>query len=358
MEQILLIRDYLINIYKRYETVVLFVVKFIAGLFIFGVINSIGYPMPQVAPFFVAPYGLPLVLLLSVLFAICPLSVSYGLMIINVGLQISASAGIAFFLVLFLLCVVFFYVRMAPEESALILGIYFAFWFRLPYIVPLLAGLYFRLTSIVPIVIGVFLWYFTPVAGELIQAGSGEDISFLELPTTFSSVYISVYDSVRGNESWVFTAFIFAMTVIIVYVISRASIDYAKEIAVGAGSVVCILGFILAALVADMPIQVFSMIFFAIVSGMIAIIVQFFDIVLDYQRAERVHFEDENNYYVVKVIPKVILSRRERVVRRITRPETTDGYDDETSDEAYGVSRHPYDRSRRENSGQRLWEND
>ena len=328
MEHALLIRDIAINFYKRYETIALFIIKFIIGLFIFNVINSIGHPMPQVAPFFMPPYGLPLVLLLSVLFAICPLPVGYGLIVVNIGLQISASAGIAFFLMLFLMCIAFFYVRIAPEESALILGIYFAFWFRVPYVVPIIAGLYFGLTSIVPIAIGVFLWYFTPLAAELVQLSSGEEISLIELPTTFSSVYTSVFDGIRGNESWIFTAFIFAMVVLVVYIISRASIDYAKQIAIGVGAAVSALSFILAALVANIAISIFSMLFFTLISAIIVLIVNFFDIVLDYQRAERVQFEDESNYYVVKVIPKVMVPRRERVVRQITQQDYNEWDDD------------------------------
>jgi hypothetical protein len=62
------------------------------------------------------------------------------------------------------------------------------------------------------------------------------------------------------------------------------------------------------------------MILGTIICGVIAVIIRFFDGILDYQRAESVQFEDDNNYYHVRIIPKVIMTKSQRSVKRI-RPQ-------------------------------------
>ncbi len=318
MEQVLQIREMFIYFLKKYETVILFVLKFFIGLFIFGLIFAIGHPMPQLAPFFSPPFGLPLLLLMGVLFAVCPVSVSYWLIILSIAVQTSSAVGIAALVFLFLICVMFFYVRLAPKESALILAVYFGFYFKIPYIVPLLAGLYFGITSIIPVAIGVFAWQFTPAVSEILKQESGAEVDILELPSMFSTVYLSVLDSISGKEGWIFTAFIFAMVILIVFAISKTTLDYAKEIAVGVGAVILIISFIVVAIVADIDVSILSVIFFTIISAIIVLVVRFFDVVLDYSRAETVQFEDENNYYTVKVVPKIFLTKRKSVVKKVS----------------------------------------
>jgi len=53
------------------------------------------------------------------------------------------------------------------------------------------------------------------------------------------------------------------------------------------------------------------------------VIVRCFDAILNYQRAESVQFEDDDNYYHVRIVPKVIIAKPQRVVKRI-RPEAAD----------------------------------
>jgi hypothetical protein len=61
---------------------------------------------------------------------------------------------------------------------------------------------------------------------------------------------------------------------------------------------------------------IFGTLFCTLIAGFIRL----FDPILDYQRAESVQFEDENNYYYVRVIPKISMTKRKRVVKRIRPP--------------------------------------
>ncbi|MCL2218132.1 MAG: hypothetical protein FWB91_14105, partial [Defluviitaleaceae bacterium] len=151
-----------------------------------------------------------------------------------------------------------------------------------------------------------------------------------ELPGRFSEVYAALVSSVTGSQTWIFTAVIFVMVIVLVHFVSRQAIDYAKEIAIALGCVMTIFGFIVAVLVTSEQISIGIMIMGTLVCGIIAAIARFFDGVLDYQRAESVQFEDDNNYYHVRIVPKVIMTKSQRVVKRIRpQPETEDNEDSE-----------------------------
>jgi hypothetical protein len=100
--------------------------------------------------------------------------------------------------------------------------------------------------------------------------------------------------------------------VLAVYGISRISLDYSKDIGVGLGSLLAIISFIIAQVLAGMDLNTGEMVFFVILSAVLAEVVRFFDMVLDYGSAERVEFEDGDNYYYVKIVPKITVSKRER----------------------------------------------
>jgi hypothetical protein len=254
---------------------------------------------------------------MALLFSIFPPMASFTLIIVGIAAQMSAVPASAVFVAMFLLCVMFFYARLAPDESVIILAVYFAYILKIPYAVPIIAGIYFGLSSIVPVVIGVFIWHFIPVVKSLIETDASVSTEALDLPAAFSGAFAALFDSARANETWVFTAVIFAFVIIIVRAVSRMSIDYAKELAIAAGAAVNVICFIIVAIIADMEISLIGAFIFTAISAAFAFAVSFFDVALDYRSAERVRFEDENNYYIVKIIPKVALTRRRRVIRRI-----------------------------------------
>jgi hypothetical protein len=301
--------------------------RFIAGIAAFNIISGIGYPLDVFRPFFEAPLALPITLLLGVIFVILPHSLSYGIMIVDIGIQLSQYTEIALLVTLFLLCVLFFYARLAPRESILILLTLAAFYFKIPYLVPILAGLYFSVTALIPISIGIFIWNFIPVVHELTQTTKSAGLAIMDMPETFGAILRELVSSVSGNQSWIFYSFIFAMVLLVVYGISRMSIDYSKDISVALGALMVVISFIIAKIMTGIDEDIFFVLVFTIISAGLAELVRFFDVVLDYGRAERVEFEDEENYYFVKVVPKVIMTRRNRVLRsKVRRAEPDSGY--------------------------------
>jgi hypothetical protein len=215
---------------------------------------------------------------------------------------------------------------MATRESILIIFTLIAFQFNVPYLLPLVAGLYFPVTAVIPVTLGVFInsqmdglfRLMSPTA----QAAADRDFTEMlgELPGAFSEIYTTIMNSIAFADAWIFRAIVFAMVIVLVHFVSRLAIDYAKEIAIGLGCVMMIFGFIVSVLFADGTDNIGIVVLGTIVCGLVALLIRFFDGILDYQRAESVQFEDDNNFYHVKVVPKVIMTKSQRSVKRI-RPQ-------------------------------------
>ncbi len=328
-------REYLICIYKRYESIILFLYKIFIGILIFGFINSIGHARPEFNALANPAVSFFLIVLMGVFYAILPVNAVYAFIIVAVGIQFSAFLELSVFIVLFLLLILLFYARLAPKESLLIIGVLFAYYFKMPYIVPIYAGLYCGLTSIVPISIGVFMWHSLPVLNNLVLSVTSTELDFMEMPNTFSELFGSILNLIVKDISWISTSFVFAMVVIVVFTVVRLSLDYSKELAVGLGAVLNIIGFIFVAVIGKVNVDILGMFISTAFSWLFVAVFSYFDLALDYQRASNLRFEDDENYYYVKVIPKVIMSSSKRRHRHdiSEKPEkkgrlnNLDGYD-------------------------------
>jgi len=335
MEQILIVREVIVKFFKRYEAWILPILKFALGYFVFSSITSIGYTHASLEPFAEEFSPLLLNVLFAVLFTVMPMNLGWLLIILTATAQFSANLEIAIAVFVFLLFIFVFYVRMATKESIIILFTIMAFHFNVPYLIPIIAGLYLPITSIIPITLGVFINAQIPVLFGIVQhtptaatAMTELEIAELltELPEAFSVVYETIMHSLTVTQTWLFTAVIFAMVVVLVHFVSRLSIDFSKEIAIALGCVMNVFGFIVAVMIVGEMADIGRVIALTVVCGLFAWLIRCFDSILDYQRAESVQFEDDHNYYHVRIVPKVILTKSKRVVKRI-RP------DDEIEDE-------------------------
>jgi len=330
MEHILIVREIIVKFYKRHEMFILPVLKFLLGYFVFSAILRIGYVHASLEPFAEEFSTGLLTMFLALLFTVMPMNMGWILIILSVTAQFSANLEIAIAVFVFLLFIFVFYVRMATKESIFILFTILAFQFNVPYLVPLLAGLYFPITTIIPITLGVFVNAQIPVLFGIMHhtpatAGAMTDLEIAELlteiPEAFSVVYETLMHSLTVTQTSIFTAVVFAMVILLVHFVSRLAIDFAREIAILLGCVMNIFGFVVAVMVASETASIGMVIVLTILCGVLALLVRCFDSILDYQRAESVQFEDDHNYYHVRIVPKVILTKSKRVVKRI-RPQS------------------------------------
>lgn len=312
MEQVLHIREIIIKFWKRYEIFIVFALKFITGLFIFSIIREINRPMAIFESVSSLASGLPYTMLMSLIFAATPINAGYLLITLNLCLQTSAVLQVSLFLGVFLLAVQGLYTRLAPQECVLILVMFAAYYFKLPYLVPILAGLYFSITAIVPIAIAVFMWQFFPLLFRIFQSGEDTVFSVGGLTEAYQTSYTQIVGALANNHDWVIVSFIFAMVILVVFAISRTAIDYSKDIAIALGGAMTIIGFVCVTIATDVPVGLPGMLISTLASVALAYAVRFFDVMLDYDRVERVQFQDEDNVYYVKIVPKIVMGMKDK----------------------------------------------
>jgi len=307
MEQLLWIRENIISYYKKFEIPVVFAAKLIAGLVLFQMIGEIGLWREEFALLFTKPFDFPFYMLMAVLFAILPPTAGNVLVLGTILLQISQSLEVAVFVFLLLVCVLAFYGRVSPKKSYLIIAMVVAFHWNLPYAVVLFAGLYLGAASVIPIAIGTWISSLVPFFTNLADTvRTPEQIDLIGLPAVFFDLYKTIFEHMTGNLDWVVWAFVLAMAALAVHAISKLSLPYVKEIAIGTGGLVTIIGMGIVSSVVDVDISMGGVIGGVLLSVVLVELVRLFDSILDYRRVERVQFEDEDNYYYVKVIPKIV----------------------------------------------------
>ena len=118
----------------------------------------------------------------------------------------------------------------------------------------------------------------------------------------------------------------FAITIVVVYLVRRMSIDYSWSIAMIAGVIIDLVVLLVGDLVYDTQLSLGMAVLGSIVALVIAKILEFFRFCVDYSRTEKVQYEDDEYYYYVKAVPKMSMSAASKTVKRINtqrRPART-----------------------------------
>ena len=352
MEQLIHIRQHIIGFYKKFEVVINYILKFLVGMFIFSRINSLGMYREEFAMLFDTSAEVAYLALVSLLFTISPPAVALFLVAVAVTIQISAATEVAVFVFLLMVLLIVFYARLSPRRSMLMLAIIFGFYFHMPYVVVLFAGLFFGISSIIPIVLGTAVWYFLPFFTNLAAnlAGTTDilaDLDLFELPVVFLEVFAEIYAQLTTDFNWVVIGFVFAMMILAVHLISLISINYAKDIAIAVGAVIGMICMTMVVMVTDLNMSIPSVFISAFFSALIVWIAKFFDNVADYRRVERVAFDDEDNIYYVKIVPKVTAEMSigvpEKAKKRVGMPLGRRGAPSSPAAEAARYRSHMYE---------------
>jgi hypothetical protein len=202
------------------------------------------------------------------------------------------------------------FLRFTPNLGYAVLAVPILFFLKVPYVIPILLGLFATPLSIIPTGCGVIIYYLF----EVIKEATAMQVT-ASLEDTLQ-LYTYVIDSMFKSQQLYMTIIIFSLVIIVTFLVRRMKFDYARESAVAAGSLTCIIGFLISDLRLDVSNQIGAMILGTLVSGVIAIIIQFFRLALDYTRVEHVQFEDEDYYYYVKAVPKINVTAPQINVKR------------------------------------------
>lgn len=222
-----------------------------------------------------------------------------------------------FAILMFILLTILYlaFMRLFPKEGLLTLVTLMAFAINVPLILPIIVGLLGGYICIVMMIIGVIVWFMVPELTAVIQTTTLNKSEIVDLATSVSK---TDFNALLMDEKMLSVVVVFFIVFSVVYIIRKQSIDYAPYIAIGVGMVVNILGFGLAILFFDdIGMKMGSIILWTVIGGIVAVVVQFFSVALDYQRSEVVQFEDDDNYYYVKVVPKINVKVKHTTVKHV-----------------------------------------
>lgn len=311
MPALLETRERLKVFYSKYTIYILSVLKFIAALVVLFMLNTQIGSMEQLMS--------PLIVIIAALFcSFMPINTTvlvaavFALAhIYNTSLEL-AIVALMLFLVMFLL-----YCRFVPKDAYILLLLPVLFVLKIPYVVPLVAGLLATPVSAVSVVCGVIVYFVIELAknSSTILAAAPEDdiVARLQL----------LLDAIVNNKEMVLIIIAFAATVVITYLIRRLSVDYAWYIAIGVGALSNMIILLAGDFMMDVSNEILPMIIGTIVSVLVCIVVQFLFFSVDYSGTEHVQYEDDEYYYYVKAVPKITVSTAKKTVRTINekKPE-------------------------------------
>ena len=307
MTTLLVAKQILMILYSKFEVYITPILKFVLALISLLFINShVGY-MDSIDK-------MTVVLIVALMCSFMPMNfivVMSALFVLlhlySFSMECALVVG-AGFLLMFLL-----YLRFSPKDTLVVVLMPICFLLKIPYVIPLVMGLIGTPASVVSVACGVIAYYMVHYVAQnvsVIAAMAAEDEGT-------AAKFRFIIDGILKNREMVVTIAAFGITIIMVYLIRRLSIDYAWTIAMVAGVVVDIMVLLVGDLMFDTNVALFGVIFGNIVAFLLAVVLQFFVFNVDYSRTEKVQFEDDEYYYYVKAVPKVVVSRPEKKVKQI-----------------------------------------
>lgn len=319
MTALLELRENLKKIYSRNEAFILPVIKFLLSFIVLSIINGkMGY-MTKLD-------NMAIVLIISLLCSFLPTGfMAFFAMMFAVlhmyALSIeTAAVGLVVFLLLYLL-----FLRFTAKEALVVVLTPVLCMLKLPYVMPVAMGLIGTPASCVSVGCGVVVYYLLQTvitnAPTINSMGAEEATAKLRL----------LIDGMLGNKAMLVTIAAFAITVIVVYLIRRMSVDHSWTIAMVAGVMIEVMILLVGDLMYDTNLSIVSALLGAVVTLIACKIIEFFRFCLDYSRTEKVQFEDDEYYYYVKAVPKMTVAAPTNTVKKINTQRRPAGQQTRTS---------------------------
>ena len=305
MNALLELRENLKKIYSRNEAFILPVIKFLLSFIVLSIINGkMGY-MTKID-------NMAIVLIVSLLCSFLPTGFMVVFAMLFTLLHMyalsieTAAVGLVVFLLLYLL-----FLRFTAKEALVVVLTPVLCMLKLPYVMPVAMGLIGTPASCVSVGCGVVVYYLIQTvisnAPTINSMGAEEATAKLRL----------LIDGMLGNKAMLVMIVAFTVTVIVVYLIRRMSVDHSWTIAMAAGIIIEVLILLVGDLMYDTNLSILSALLGAIVTVIVCKGIEFFRFCLDYSRTEKVQFEDDEYYYYVKAVPKMTVSAPTNTVKKI-----------------------------------------
>ena len=311
MHKLLELREKYRLLYSKYSMYIESVVKFVIAIIALIVINS------NIGAMGILKNPL-VVVMISLVCAVLPKTLSAMIiMLVIVGHMFAISLEIGIIVAVMFIVMYLLFFRFTSKESAVLVLMPILCAIGIPYILPIILGLVASPVSVISVIFGTLVYFILSFVGsdfENILEIAGED--------GFEVLSMFIEDVFKDGALY-YTILVFSVVLVLVYVIKRLSFDYSWIVAVCTGGIIQLVMFVVGNLILDMSLM--CSIVSAIVGGLLSLLIawflQFFLHSVDYTKAEKVQFEDDDYYYYVKAVPKikVNVSSKAKRARRTAR---------------------------------------
>lgn len=314
MSSLLETKELVKNFYSKNETYLNPILKFLLSFVIFILINSqIGY---------MTKLDSIIVVLVAALFcSFIPLRMTAILagvfMLLHFYTLAPECALVAGVILIFMFLL---YIRFVPKETIVVLITPILFALKIPYLIPIAMGLIGGPVSIISVTFGVIISYLI----EYIKMNA-TTITSMDTESMLTKLRF-IIDGLVSNKAMIITILAFAVTLLLVFIIRRRSIDHSWSIAIITGALTDVTFLLVGDFAFDLNYSILGIIFGTIIAGVVCRFLEFFKFNLDYKRTENVQFEDDDYYYYVKAVPKITVAAADKKVKKINtkRVEVTE----------------------------------
>lgn len=307
MDNLYVIKGQIQQVYAKYSKFIDKGVQFILALAVFYMINhDLG---------FMSLLSNPLITVgLAVICAFLPMIVTVLAAAVLILVQMAAvSLGIMAVTAVVFVIMFVFYVRFSPKTAVVILLMPLAFMFHIPYVIPVAFGLVGTPASVVPVICGTVVYYmidYVKTSASALESGGAEGMI---------SQVMTYLQQVFQNREMIVMILAFVIVLFLVCQIRRMSVSHAWKSASAAGAVAGIVIVAAGGAVLDVKVSYPELILGNVAAVIVGLILELLFFAVDYSRTESVQYEDDEYYYYVKAVPKIVVAAPEKTVKRINR---------------------------------------
>lgn len=293
MRNLLVIKDWYQDMYRKYGTFIEIGLKLAVSLLAVILLNvNIGA---------MAVLNNPVIVIgIAVICALVPKSIMVLILAAVIVAHFAAiSIEMAAFILVLLFIMFLLYFRFSAGDSMVLILVPVLFMINIPFVVPVAIGLLATPFSIVSVACGYILYFMLRYVHMNLETLTDSSVDGL---TGMTDMAREVFTS----ESLYLVLISFSIALAAVYVLRKLSIRNAWEIAVCAGigiqAVILLIGNLVVRIdVFTIPALVIG----SIISLLLAMMLAVMRHNVDYARTEYTQFEDDDFYYYVKAVPKI-----------------------------------------------------
>lgn len=308
MNILLQIRNTLKSFYEKYDRYVNVLIRFLFALVLYlAVFFNTGYNTRITEPLFAV--------ILALISAFLPLPATpiiMGLLIIaefaSVSLEVMAVSAVLMLLMMLL------YFVFRSGKSILMAVVCLLCLLRIPQAAIPLALLISPIEVLV-MVFGVLLYGLIAIVKRDLSLLSA--VSSLSMSGKVNQLLTALFNS----ERLMLILLGVVAGSVLVSVIKKQRMNYAATLAIITGDLVYLMIMIIGDILFRVEINIASLFFGYILNALIAVVLIFFVINMDYRHTEQVEFEDDEYYYYVKAVPKMTVPAVKTTVETIIEEE-------------------------------------